>query len=154
MLNIYDSLTRYDVATATFVPQLAESVETADGGTTWVVELREGLSFSDGSPLDAAAVKRSQERYVATPGPEAGLWAANVEGIAAAGATVTYTLRQPWMSFPSALSTGPGMIVADSSGSGRGSSPSVPGRSCSTAGRPRRSWCSRRTPTTGPGHRH
>ncbi len=118
MLNIYDSLTRYDVATASFVPQLAESVETADGGVTWTVELREGLRFTDGSPLDAAAVKRSQERYVATPGPEAGLWAANVEKVAAAGGTVTYTLRQPWMSFPSALSTGPGMIVADSSGSG------------------------------------
>jgi peptide/nickel transport system substrate-binding protein len=42
-------------------PQLAESVE-QDGATAWTVRLREGLTFSNGEPLDAAAVKFSIER--------------------------------------------------------------------------------------------
>jgi peptide/nickel transport system substrate-binding protein len=39
-------------------PELAESVEIADPNTI-VVQVREGMTFSDGSPLDAAAVKAS-----------------------------------------------------------------------------------------------
>jgi peptide/nickel transport system substrate-binding protein len=42
-------------------PQLAESVQ-QDGPTAWTVRLREGLTFSNGEPLDAAAVKFSIER--------------------------------------------------------------------------------------------
>ena len=42
-------------------PQLAESVE-QDGATAWTVRLRDGLTFSNGEPLDASAVKFSIER--------------------------------------------------------------------------------------------
>lgn len=45
-------------------PDLATSVEIVDS-TTITVELRSGLMFSDGSPLDAAAVKRSYETVLA-----------------------------------------------------------------------------------------
>jgi peptide/nickel transport system substrate-binding protein len=45
-------------------PDLAESVEIVDKSTI-EVRLREGLAFSDGSPLDAAAVKASLDAVVA-----------------------------------------------------------------------------------------
>jgi peptide/nickel transport system substrate-binding protein len=53
----------------TLEPDLAEST-TVDDPTTITIELREGLTFSDGSPFDAAAVKAGLERSldVATPG--------------------------------------------------------------------------------------
>jgi ABC-type transport system substrate-binding protein len=53
----------------TLEPDLAESTEVVDPNTI-TIELREGLTFSDGSPFDAAAVKAGLERSltVATPG--------------------------------------------------------------------------------------
>lgn len=41
---------------------LAESLTTPDAGRTWVLKLRDGLQFSDGEPLDAAAVKFNWDR--------------------------------------------------------------------------------------------
>ncbi len=38
-------------------PWLAESVTPDDTGTTWTITVREGVTFSDGGPLTAAAVK-------------------------------------------------------------------------------------------------
>ncbi|WP_084692041.1 ABC transporter substrate-binding protein [Parafrankia elaeagni] len=43
-------------------PSMAESFESADGGATFELKLRPGLVFSDGSPLDAAAVKFNWDR--------------------------------------------------------------------------------------------
>jgi glutathione transport system substrate-binding protein len=48
----------------TQTPDLAESAEVVDANTIEVV-LREDLTFSDGSPLDADDVKASLERYLA-----------------------------------------------------------------------------------------
>lgn len=38
-------------------PGIAESFTTDDGGSTWTLKLREGVTFTDGSPYDAEAVK-------------------------------------------------------------------------------------------------
>lgn len=46
------------------VPDLAESAEVVDGNTIEVV-IREGATFHDGSPFDAAAVKAGLERSLA-----------------------------------------------------------------------------------------
>ena len=42
-----------DKPDGSFEYDLAKSLETNDGGTTWKLTLRDGLTFSDGSPLDA-----------------------------------------------------------------------------------------------------
>ncbi|HEY6532693.1 MAG TPA: ABC transporter substrate-binding protein [Acidimicrobiales bacterium] len=47
-----------------FVPDLAESTTIVDGSTIEIT-LREGLTFSDGTPFDAAAVKAGLERNLA-----------------------------------------------------------------------------------------
>ncbi|WP_394554785.1 ABC transporter substrate-binding protein [Agromyces sp. MMS24-JH15] len=41
---------------------LCESFTTEDGGATWDVVTREGLTFTDGTPFDAAAIKYNWDR--------------------------------------------------------------------------------------------
>lgn len=57
------------------VPSLAESLTTEDGGATWTLALREGITFSDGTPYDAEAVKFNWDRIAdpATAAPTAAL---------------------------------------------------------------------------------
>lgn len=116
MLNIYDSLLRFDTESNEFVPQMAQSLDHDDDFRTWTLTLRDGVKFSNNMPVDAAAVKASQERYAAKPAPEAALWNDSVESIETSGdKTVTYTLNKSWADFPGLLTTGPGMIVSTES---------------------------------------
>ncbi|GEP48141.1 peptide ABC transporter substrate-binding protein [Microbacterium saccharophilum] len=57
----YASLTRLD-ADGAVQPSLAESWEYSDDGTAITFTLRDGLTFSDGEPVDAAAVKAFFDR--------------------------------------------------------------------------------------------
>lgn len=47
------------------VPFLAESFETPDDGATWIMKLRPGITFHDGTPLDSAAIVRNFEAQTA-----------------------------------------------------------------------------------------
>ena len=49
------------------VPDLANSATPSAGGKTWTMALHPGLKFSDGTPLDAAAVVSNWKRDLATP---------------------------------------------------------------------------------------
>jgi peptide/nickel transport system substrate-binding protein len=49
------------------IPDLANSATPSDGGKTWTIALHPGLKFSDGTPLDAAAVVTNWKRDLATP---------------------------------------------------------------------------------------
>nr|WP_281352520.1 ABC transporter substrate-binding protein [Phytoactinopolyspora alkaliphila] len=85
------------------VPVLAESWENPDE-TTWVFTLRDGVEFSDGTPLTADDVKASAERLIEMEGPLAPLWAP-VESVEASDeSTVTFTTSQPLGTLPSTLS--------------------------------------------------
>lgn len=113
MLNLFDSLTRWDNEEQAFVPQTAETVEANATFDEWTVTLRPGITFSDGEVYDAEAVKASQERYAELPSPEGNFWQENVAEIEVVGdLELKYTLISPWGDFPSLLSTGPGMIVS------------------------------------------
>ena len=63
VLHLYEGLTRLTPAMEV-VPGLAESWSSSPDGLTWRFRLRRGISFHDGTPLDAAAVKASLERLV------------------------------------------------------------------------------------------
>lgn len=55
--NIYETLTFYEDGEVK--PRLATSWEKSDGGATWTMRLREGVTFQDGTAFNAAAVKKS-----------------------------------------------------------------------------------------------
>src|SRR5688572_2224887 len=53
---IYDSLTKYDLSLKAN-PRLATSWETSDGGATFVLKLRSGVTFHTGREFTSADVK-------------------------------------------------------------------------------------------------
>jgi peptide/nickel transport system substrate-binding protein len=61
--NVYDTLVVPDVEGA-FQPSLAESWDTSEDGLTWTFQLREGVTFHDGSAFDSADVVYSLERMM------------------------------------------------------------------------------------------
>ena len=62
MQNVNETLTQYDVKNGQGVlPRLAESWEDQGNGT-WRFNLRQGVTFSDGSTFDAGDVQHSFER--------------------------------------------------------------------------------------------
>ncbi|GAA4945890.1 glutathione ABC transporter substrate-binding protein GsiB [Yinghuangia aomiensis] len=84
MAALYDPLFYIDVKTGNVTPFLGESLTTADNGATWTLKLRAGVNFSDGTPLDAAAVKLNWETHAK---PET----ASLHISAAAGLTLEVT---------------------------------------------------------------
>jgi peptide/nickel transport system substrate-binding protein len=62
MFALYGALVAYDAEAAETVPVLAESLTHGDDLASWTLTLREGITFSDGTPFDAAAVKANWER--------------------------------------------------------------------------------------------
>ena len=113
---IYDTLVRYDFEKGEYVPQLAKELKSSDDGQTWTITLRDGATFSDGSPVDSAAVKWSLDRYVAAKRDASQMWSNSVAGVETPDAkTVVFKLQRPWTDFPVLLSSGPGLIVAASS---------------------------------------
>jgi len=91
-------------------PVLAERLEANADLTVWTLTIRDGITFHDGSVLDAAAVADSlndiAQNVVVKPliGP--------VQTIAATDSrTVVFTLSSPWSALPAALTTGWGSVL-------------------------------------------
>ncbi|WP_420450662.1 ABC transporter substrate-binding protein [Ilumatobacter sp.] len=63
---VFDTLTA-PTTDGSFVPYLAETVEPNEDFTQWTVTLREGVTFHDGTPLDADAVIVNFEAQRADP---------------------------------------------------------------------------------------
>lgn len=99
--NVFDTLMYRDEATDEVSPLLAKGMSTEDG-ITWVMELREGVEFTDGTPLNAEAVIFNLERHMAEDSTSPAK--AQLSGIDKMEATseyeVTFTLSAPNGSFP------------------------------------------------------
>ena len=63
LANVYETLTFY-TADNTIEPKLATSWEVSEDNLTWTFNLREGVTFHDGSPLNADAVIGSLQRTI------------------------------------------------------------------------------------------
>ena len=61
--NIYNNLVRFD-ANMKLAPDLATEWQLAGDGVTWTFKLRKGVTFHDGTPFNAAAVKYNIERVL------------------------------------------------------------------------------------------
>jgi peptide/nickel transport system substrate-binding protein len=116
--NIYQTLMTYQPGATTPTPDAATSCKFTDSGlTTYSCDLRSGLRFSNGDPLDASAVKYSFDRMLRLnpvngsgfgPGPL--VW--NIGSVAASGSTgVTFHLKRPDATFPDEIASGAGAIV-------------------------------------------
>lgn len=62
---VYENLLQYKGDTLELVPHLAEAFEVSEDGLTYTFNIRSGVTFTDGEPLNAAAVKLSIERQIA-----------------------------------------------------------------------------------------
>jgi peptide/nickel transport system substrate-binding protein len=109
---VYSGLTRLDSAGAA-VPALASGWKYNADGTSVTFTLRPGLTFSDGTSLDATAVKKSLDRGRTDPKSLVAPQLAHVKEITATGAdTVTLALTQADYQIPNLLAGKTGMIVS------------------------------------------
>ncbi|MEM8851656.1 MAG: ABC transporter substrate-binding protein [Pseudomonadota bacterium] len=123
--NVHDSIVTVD-ENLTVIPGLAEAFEVSDDGLTYTFNLRPGVTFHDGSTLDAADVKYSFERVM---DPETG--AVNFEVFNDVAAietpddlTVVVTLSEVNAPFLSRLAeNGAGVVIPEGSGEGQGTMP-------------------------------
>ena len=105
---LYDSLTAFnDKGEA--VPFLAKTVEHSDDYETWTITLREGVTFHDGTALDAAVVKNNLDAYRGTyprRSPKLTVFQLkNVEAVTVTGPlTVEVDTTVPWVAFPTTIS--------------------------------------------------
>ena len=106
--NIYQGLLGYNAGETEVVPQLAESYEVVDGGLGYVLKLRKGVTFTDGTPFDANAVKWSIDRVIRIKGDPSWLVTDFVKGVEVLGShEVKFILHNPVAYFPSLLATVP-----------------------------------------------
>jgi peptide/nickel transport system substrate-binding protein len=109
---VYAGLTKLDEKGAA-VPALATGWKYNADGTEITFTLRPGLTFSDGTALDATAVKKSLERGRDFPKSLVGPQLVNVKEILAPDpATVTLRLGGPDFQIPNLLAGKTGMIVS------------------------------------------
>ena len=110
---VYDTLMKLDTESLEVVPELAESMEPDADFKTWTLTLRDGVTFSDGSPLDAQAVVDSIQWYIDNQGTEAGLLAPALAKMTVEDErTVVFDMNYTWEPFAAQLTQSPGMIVA------------------------------------------
>ena len=69
--NFYNTLVSYD-DNGKIQGELAETWEISDDGKTYTFHLRDGVKFSDGTPLTSEAVKMTLEAVVTHLGPQNG----------------------------------------------------------------------------------
>ncbi|MBI4492779.1 MAG: hypothetical protein HY690_08320 [Chloroflexi bacterium] len=110
--NLYDTLTEFD-AQGNVVPGLAESWDNPDP-KTYVLHLREGVKFHDGTPFDAEAARFNLD-YHLNPANKS-RQVAQVESIDAVEAVDAKTLRirlkRPNADLPVSLADAAGMMVS------------------------------------------
>ena len=88
------------------VPHLVETAEPNDDYTQWTFTLRDGITFHDGTPFDAAAVKVNIDACRAAPLSRSGY--SPITDVQADGQVVTITTDGPWVSLPAYFATNHG----------------------------------------------
>jgi peptide/nickel transport system substrate-binding protein len=100
---VYDSLLKMD-GNGDPQPYLAKSMTTPDNGKTWLLGLREGLTFHDGTPLDADAVIFNVARQRDKSTALGHLYTEPIDAMTAVDPlTVEFVLKRPTGSFPVAF---------------------------------------------------
>ena len=108
--SIFDPLAAYDEDVVPR-PYLAKAITSDASFMTWTIELRSGITFHDGAPLDAAAVAKNLEGHRAS-----GLTAETlsfIDSVTVADAShVVVKMKKPWAGFPNTLTSQVGAIAS------------------------------------------
>ena len=111
--QIYGSLMRFDPAKRTFEPWYAVSLQPNSTRDEWTLKLPGNATYSDGTKLNGAAVKKTIERFTNPELPN--VYAPMLKLISSIDViddqTVIFKLKSAWGSFPWLLSQGPGAII-------------------------------------------
>ena len=114
--NVFEGLTRF-MSDGSVVPGLAESWEISDDGLTYTFTLREGVTFHDGTAMDAEDVKFTLDRILAEDSVNAqkALYTAISSVEVVDPQTVRLTLSEPNGNMLFNLAWGDAVIVAPES---------------------------------------
>lgn len=119
-VNLYDGLVRNKSGTLEIEPALATDWIISDDGLEYTFNLREGVSFHDGTPFNAEAVKFNFDRMLDETHPFAdtgpfplSFFFSSVENVEVIDdLTVRFTLNEPFAPFMSNLASPTGLIVS------------------------------------------
>jgi peptide/nickel transport system substrate-binding protein len=120
LVNIYDGLVRYKNGTLEVEPALALSWEVSEDGKTYTFKLRPGVTFHDGTPFNAQAVKFNFDRmlneqhpfYNTGPFPLSFNFASIETVNVIDDSTVEFKLKEAFAPFLSNLAYPTGLIVS------------------------------------------
>ena len=119
--RIVETLATFPDESTQIVPGLAESWTVSKDGLRYTFKLRKGISFHDGTPLNAEAVKFSIERQINAEHPFnklgkypfANYFFGNVKAVEVVDpSTVEFVLKEPRASFLAILTAGAASIVS------------------------------------------
>jgi peptide/nickel transport system substrate-binding protein len=123
---IYDPLMRRD-ADGEMSPYLAESVEPNAELTEWTLKLRPDITFHDGTPLNAEALKTVFDDYLKAPGTNTAGGLEDVTMEIVDDLTVVYKMAEPNAAWPDQLGLSVGWpfspTAAAAAGADAGSKP-------------------------------
>jgi len=115
-INIGETLLKYKPGTTELEMGIAKSYEISPDGLHYTFKLREGMKFTDGQPLDAAAVKWSIDRVMRLNLEPAWLVTGYVESVDVVDTyTVRFNLLNPVGFFPQLVATTPYLPVSSKS---------------------------------------
>lgn len=111
-LAIFDPLVALD-ADSQPKPYLAESMTPNADYTQWTFKLRSGVTFTDGTPLTSAAVKKAMEAHLQSVLTKPAL--APLDHVETPDPlTAVFVMKTPWVAFPASLTGQVGVVPAPS----------------------------------------
>lgn len=105
LYNLGDRLYTYKLGTSDLEPQLATALpKVSKDGLTYIIPLRQGVLFHDGTKFDAKAMVFSLQRFIKNGGSPAFLLSDLVKAVKATGDyELTIQLKKPFAAFPALL---------------------------------------------------
>ncbi len=120
LVNLYDGLVRYQAGSLEVEPALATDWTISDDGLTYTFTLRDGVTFHDGEPVDAQAIKFNFDRMLDEDHPfhdtgpfPLSFFFQSIDAVETPDAkTVAFKLKEPYAPFLSNLAYPTGLIVS------------------------------------------
>jgi peptide/nickel transport system substrate-binding protein len=107
--SVFDPMTLPN-ADAEIEPFLLESAEANEDSTVWTLTPREGITFHDGTPLDAEAIKVNLDGHRESALTQGSVL--QIEDITVEDGAAVVTMSSPWPNFPSVLAGQVGYVAS------------------------------------------